>query len=84
VVRAPRSIETSIQFGDFHLLVVVNGTMDRRVGDRARAPFEVREITRLNHPVSGALRSDRVIRSIQESTVNARPSKCIEFDTIAG
>jgi hypothetical protein len=84
VVRTPRSYRDEYQFGDFHLLVVVNGTMIADVGDRARAPFEVREITRLNHPYQARFDQTDVIRSIQESTVNARPSKCIEFDTIAG
>jgi hypothetical protein len=42
VVHRPRSYRDEYQFGDYHLLVVVNGDLIADVGDRARAPIEVR------------------------------------------
>ena len=84
VVHGPRSYRDEYEFGNFHLLVVVNGAMIADIGDRAQAPFEVREITRLNHPYQAAFDKSDVIHSIEESSVNGRSSDCIEFDTIQG
>jgi len=84
VVQGPRSYRDEYQFGDFDLLVVVNGSLIADVGDRARAPVEVRRMTRLNRPYSARFDQSDIIRSIQESEVNGRPAHCIEFDTVVG
>lgn len=84
VVQGPRSYRDEYEFGDFRLLVVVNGTMVADVGDRARAPVEVRRMTRLNHPYTARFDESDIIRSIQDGQVNGRPTRCIEFDTVRG
>lgn len=84
VVQGPRSYRDEYEFGDFRLLVVVNGTMVADLGDRARAPVEVRRMTRLNHPYTARFDESDIIRSIQDSQVNGRPARCIEFDTVRG
>jgi len=84
VVQGPRSYRDEYAFGDYDLLVVVNGTMVADVGDRARAPVEVRRMTRLNHPYTARFDESDIIHSIQNIDVNGRPALCIEFDTIKG
>jgi len=84
VVQGPRSYRDEYQFGDYRLLFVVNGDLIADVGDRARAPLEVRRMTRLNHPYTARFDESDVIRSIREVVVDGRSSECIEFDTIIG
>jgi len=84
VVQGPRSYRDEYEFNDFRLLVVVNGTMVADVGDRARAPVEVRRMTRLNHPYIARFDETDIIRSIQDKELNGRPVRCIEFDTVKG
>jgi TonB family protein len=84
VVQGPRSYRDEYVFGDYRLLVVVHGTMVADVGDRARAPVEVRRMTRLNRPYTARFDDSDVVRSIQDREVNSRPARCIEFDTIRG
>ena len=84
VVQGPRSYRDEYQFGDYDLLVVVNGRVIADVGDRAKAPLEVRRMTRLNQPYAARFDQSDIIRSIQHSEVNGRPARCIEFDTVVG
>jgi TonB family protein len=84
VVQGPRSYRDEYQFGDYDLLVVVNGSLIADVGDRAKAPLEVRRMTRLNRPYTASFDQSDIIRSIQESEVNSRSARCIEFDTVVG
>jgi hypothetical protein len=84
VVQGPRSYRDEYQFGDYDLLVVVNGKLIADVGDRARAPLEVRRMTILNHPYTGQFDETDVIRSIQDGVVVGRAADCIEFDTVRG
>lgn len=84
VVQGPRSYRDEYQFGDFDLLVVVNGSLIADVGDRAKAPLEVRRMTRLNRPYTARFDQSDIIRSIQDSEINGRPAHCIEFDTVVG
>jgi TonB family protein len=84
VVQGPRSYRDEYQFGDYDLLVVVNGSLIADVGDRAKAPLEVRRMTRLNQPYTARFDQSDIIRSIQDSEVNGRPAHCIEFDTVVG
>jgi len=84
VTRGPRSYRDEYEFGNFHLLVVVNGSMIADVGDRARAPLEVREITRLNRPYDVRFDDTDVIHSIEEGLVDGHAANCVEFDTVAG
>lgn len=84
VVQGPRSYRDEYQFGDYNLLVIVNGPLIADVGDRARAPLEVRRMTMLNHPYTGRLDQSDIIRSIQDTALNGRPATCIEFDTVQG
>jgi TonB family protein len=84
VVQGPRSYRDEYELGDYRLLVVVNGAMIADVGDRARAPVPVRRMTRLNHPYTARFDQSDIIRSIQDSQVNERPARCIEFDTVMG
>jgi hypothetical protein len=83
-VQGPRSYRDEYQLGDFDLLVVVNGSLIADVGDRAKAPLEVRRMTRLNRPYTARFDQSDIIRSIQEGEVNGRPAHCIEFDTVVG
>jgi TonB family protein len=84
VVHGPRSYRDEYEFGDFDLLVVVNGSLIADVGDRAKAPLEIRRMTRLNRPYTARFDQSDIIRSIQDSQVNGRPARCIEFDTVVG
>lgn len=84
VVQGPRSYRDEYEFGSYHLLVVVNGSMIADVGDRSRAPLEVRRTTRLNQPYTARFDQSDIIRSIQDGQVNGRPAHCIEFDTVVG
>ncbi|MGA7442532.1 MAG: TonB family protein [Candidatus Sulfotelmatobacter sp.] len=84
VVQGPRSYRDEYEFEDFRLLVVVHGTMVADVGDRARAPVQVRRMTRLNHPYTARFDESDIIHSIKETEVNGRPARCIEFDTVKG
>jgi TonB family protein len=84
VVQGPRSYRDEYEFEDYRLLVVVNGTMVADVGDRARAPVQVRRMTRLNHPYTARFDESDIISSIKDSELNGRPTRCIEFNTIKG
>jgi hypothetical protein len=84
VVQGPRSYRDEYEFDGFRLLVVVHGSMVADVGDRARAPVEVRRMTRLNHPYTARFDETDIIRSIQDKQLNGRPARCIEFDTVKG
>ena len=84
VVQGPRSYRDEYELGDYGLLVVVNGNMVADVGDRALAPVEIRRMTRLNHPYTARFDESDIIRSIQDSQVNGRPARCVEFDTVRG
>jgi hypothetical protein len=84
VVHGPRSYRDEYEFGDYDLLVVVNGNLIADVGDRGKAPLEVRRMTRLNRPYTARFDQSDIIRSIQDSQVNGRPARCIEFDTVVG
>jgi hypothetical protein len=84
VVQGPRSYRDEYQFGDYDLLVLVNGDLIADVGDRARAPLQVRRMTSLNHPFTGRFDQSDIIRSIRDGAVNGRPADCIEFDTVRG
>ena len=84
VVQGPRSYRDEYEFEDYRLLVVVNGTMVADVGDRARAPVQVRRMTRLNHPYTARFDESDIVRSIQNNELNGRPAQCIEFDTVKG
>jgi hypothetical protein len=84
VVQGPRSYRDEYQFGDYDLLVLVNGALIADVGDRAKAPLEVRRMTILNHPYTGQFDETDIIRSIQEGVVLGRAADCIEFDTVRG
>jgi TonB family protein len=84
VVQGPRSYRDEYQFGDYNLLVVVNGPMIADVGDRAKAPLEVRRMTILNRPYTGQFDQSDIIRSIQDAVVLGRAADCIEFDTVQG
>jgi hypothetical protein len=83
-VHGPRSYRDEYEFGDFDLLVVVNGSLIADVGDRAKAPLEVRRMTRLNQPYTARFDQSDIIRSIQDSQINGRAARCIEFDTVVG
>jgi len=84
VVQGPRSYRDEYQFGEYNLLVVVNGALIADVGDRALAPLEVRRMTILNHPYTGQFDESDIIRSIHDGVVNGRSADCIEFDTVRG
>jgi hypothetical protein len=84
VVHGPRSYRDEYALGNYDLLVVVNGSLIADVGDRANAPLEVRRLTRLNHPYTARFDESDIIRSIQDSHVNGRAVRCIEFDTVVG
>jgi hypothetical protein len=84
VVHGPRSYRDEYEFGDFDLLVVVNGSLIADVGDRAKAPLEVRRRTRRNQPYTARFDQSDIIRSIQDSQINGRAARCIEFDTVVG
>ena len=84
VVQGPRSYRDEYEFGDYRLLVVVNGAMVADVGDRARAPVQVRRMTRLNHPYTARFDETDIVRSIQDTQVEGRAARCIEFDTVKG
>jgi TonB family protein len=84
VVQGPRSYRDEYEFGNYRLLVVVNGNMVADVGDRAGAPVEVRRMTRLNHPYTARFDDTDIVRSIQNVEVNGRLARCIEFDTVKG
>ncbi len=84
VVQGPRSYRDEYQFEEYRLLVVVNGGMVADVGDRSRAPVQVRRMTRLNHPYIVRFDDTDIIRSIQDRELNGRPARCIEFDTVKG
>jgi len=84
VVHGPRSYRDEYEFENYDLLVVVNGTMIADVGDRTKAPLEVRRMTRLNHPYTARFDQSDIIRSIQRKVINGRPARCIEFDTVLG
>jgi hypothetical protein len=84
VVQGPRSYRDEYELGDYRLLVVVNGNMVADVGDRALAPVEIRRMTRLNHSYTARFDESDIIRSIQDSQVNGRPARCVEFDTVRG
>jgi hypothetical protein len=64
VVHGPRSYRDEYEFGDFDLLVVVNGSLIADVGDRAKAPLEVRRRTRRNQPYTARFDQSDIIRSI--------------------
>lgn len=84
VVQGPRSYRDEYQFGDYDLLVVVNGSLIADVGDRGKAPLEVRRMTRLNRPYTARFDQSDIIRAIQDSEVNGRAAHCIEFETVVG
>jgi len=84
VTLGPRSYRDEYEFAGFHLLVVVNGDTIADVGDRAKAPFEVRKLTRLNPIHHVQFDKSDVVRAIREGTVSGRSTNCIEFDTIQG
>ena len=84
VVQGPRSYRDEYQFGDYDLLVLVNGALIADVGDRGRAPLEVRRMTKLNHPYTGRFDESDIIRSIQDGVINGRAADCIEFETVQG
>jgi TonB family protein len=84
VVQGPRAYRDEYEFDGFRLLVVVNGAMVADVGDRARAPVEVRRMTRLNHPYTARFDETDIIRSIQDRELSGRPARCIEFNTVKG
>jgi len=85
VVKGPRSYRDEYEFGSFRLLVIVNHDTFADVGDdRAKAPLEVRRMTWLNQPYQPRFDQTDIIRSIQESAVNGRPARCIQFDTVTG
>ncbi len=84
VVQWPRSYRDEYELGDYRLLVVVNGTMVADVGDQARAPVEVRRMTRLNHSYTARFDESDIIRSIQDRDLNGHPARRIEFDTVRG
>ncbi|MFZ0318846.1 MAG: TonB family protein [Candidatus Sulfotelmatobacter sp.] len=84
VVHGPRSYRDEYDFGDYRILVVVNGNMVADLGDRARAPVQVRRMTRLNSPYTARFDKSDVVRSIEDRQVNGRPARCVEFDTIVG
>ena len=84
VTIGPRSYRDEYDYGDFHLLVVVNGDMIADVGNRAVAPLEVRKLTTLNPIDHVSFDSSDVIRGIQEASVAGRPAQCIDFETIVG
>jgi len=84
VTIGPRSYRDEYEYGDFHLLVVVNGDMIADVGNRAVAPLEVRKLTTLNPIDHVSFDSSDVIRGIQEASVAGRPAQCIDFETIVG
>lgn len=50
VVQGPRFYRDEYEFGNYDLVVFVNGSMIADVGDRTEAPLEVRKMTMLNHP----------------------------------
>jgi TonB family protein len=84
VVQGPRSYRDEYKFGNYDLLVVVNGSTIADVGDRTKAPREVRRMTLLNHPYTARFDRSDIIRSIRSRQVNGRSAHCIEFDTVAG
>ena len=84
VVQGPYLYRDEYEFGDYRLLVVGNEDMVAEVGDRSRAPTEIRRMTRLSQPYSARFDQTDVIRSIREGEVNGRPAQCIDFDTITG
>lgn len=84
VTIGPRSYRDEYEYGDFHLLVVVNGDMIADVGNRAVAPFEVRKLTALNPIHQVSFDGSDVIRDIKDVFVAGRPAQCIDFDTIVG
>lgn len=84
VVQGPRSYRDEYEFEEYRLLVVVNGNMVADVGDRARAPVQIRRMTRLNHPYTARFDESDIILSIQDTALNGRATRCIEFDTIKG
>jgi len=84
VTIGPRSYRDEYEYGDFHLLVVVNGDMIADVGNRAVAPLEVRKLTTLNPIHQVSFDSSDVIRDIQEVSVAGRAAECIDFETIVG
>jgi hypothetical protein len=85
VVKGPRSYRDEYEFGSYRLLVIVNGDTYADVGDdRAKAPLEVRRMTWLNQPYRPRFDQSDIVRSIQESAVNGRPARCIQFDTVTG
>jgi len=84
VTLGPRSYRDEYDFAGFHLLVVVNGEMIADVGDRAKAPFEIRKLTLLNPIRHVRFDKSDVIRKIQDGAINGRSADCIEFDTIQG
>jgi TonB family protein len=84
VTIGPRSYRDEYEYGDFHLLVVVNGDMIADVGNRSVAPFEVRKLTTLNPIDHVSFDSSDVIRDIEDASVSGRPAQCIDFETIVG
>lgn len=84
VTDAPRAYRDEYQFGDFHLLVIVNGAMIADVGNRDLAPVEVRKLLKLQPIYHVRFDNADIIHSIQSAQVNGRPSDCIHFDTVVG
>jgi TonB family protein len=84
VTIGPRSYRDEYEYGDFRLLVVVNGDMIADVGNRAVAPLEVRKLTTLNPIYHVSFDRSDVIRDIQEVSVAGRAAECIDFETIVG
>ncbi len=76
VTVGPRSYRDEYEYGDFHLLVVVNGDMIADVGNRAVAPLEVRKLTTLNPIYHVSFDSSDVIRGIQDTSVVGRAAQC--------
>ena len=85
VFQGPRSYRNEYKFEDFDIVLIVNGETSADIGsDRNQAPLPIRRLTRLNRPYSARFDQTDVIHSIQDSEVNGRPARCIEFDTTKG
>lgn len=71
-------------FGDYHVVNVITRKGVATVRTEAMAPPEVRTLMWLT-PINPLVFDDKdVIHRIENREVNGRPSRCIEFDTVAG
>jgi TonB family protein len=71
-------------FGDYHVIDIITDKGVTTVRTRELAPPEVRILMRLTPIYRVYFDHQDVIHEIANREVNSHPSRCIEFDTVAG